>query len=328
MKDIDTKSMNLNRSILFVLKKIKMYSLNVINEYADIKYESVEHPVFEDEEIGYSDEIEVIDLLLRLGVIEKSQPDRSRITSEENPYLQQSIHYFRIDKPKFHKLYKRYKQIASKKDAPKIDVSMSCNGLKLNLTKATLQYKDNRPKEIAPQNKEIKLLKLMFQNKLKVPVKSKWGSKFFNYKGIFKCASCKSTVIGEERYRKRLDKPPRKHIYYHCSRQKNYDCTERYITQEKLEKQMLRFINFMYIAHINKFNLSEKIKEGMENYKKMRDGVLLHQNIDPTSKPWDIRDYAKHIFCNGISGQKRELFKLFDYQLYIKNRMITTLQAH
>ena len=160
------------------------------------------------------------------------------------------------------------------------------------------------------------------------PVKSKWGAKVFVYKGIFKCASCKASIVGEERYRERLNKPPRRHVYYHCSRQVDYDCKEGYITEEKLEKQMLRFINFMYIAHKEKFNIPKTVTEGMENYKRMRDQVLLRQDINPDSKPWDIRDYAQHIFYNGEPKQKRELFMLFDYQLYIQNRMITTLRAH
>lgn len=127
---------------------------------------------------------------------------------------------------------------------------------------------------------------------------------------------------------KRLNKPPRRHVYYHCSRKRDYECKEGYITQEKLEKQMLRFINFMYIAHINKFDLSENVRKGMEEYKKMRDEVLIRQDINPNSKPWDIRDYAQHIFYNGNSQQRRELFQLFEYQLYIQNRMVTTLRAH
>lgn len=167
------------------------------------------------------------------------------------------------------------------------------------------------------------------QQKLVVPEKSKWGSKFFIYKGILKCASCKSTVVAEERFRKRKHgKPPRRHIYYHCSRQKNYDCSEPYVTEKKLEEGLLRFINFMFIVHPNEINLTEKIQKGMEDYKTIRDNVLLQQDISPNSKLWDIRDYAKHVLANGDPKKKRQLFDLFDYQFYLQNRMITTLRAH
>jgi hypothetical protein len=166
------------------------------------------------------------------------------------------------------------------------------------------------------------------QQKLVVPKKSKWGSKFFIYKGILKCATCKSTVVAEERFRKRKYIEPRRHIYYHCSRQKDYDCKEPYITEKGLEKSLLKFINFMFIAHPKKIKITEQIQEGMEHFKQMREDILLHQNINPNSQLWDIRDYAKHVLSNGDPKMKRELFNLFDYQFYLQNRQITTLRAH
>lgn len=86
------------------------------------------------------------------------------------------------------------------------------------------------------------------QKQFIVPKKSKWGGKTFTFKELFKCASCRSLVIGEDRYRKRKYSEPRYHIYYHCTRQKKYGCPEPYITEEKLIKQILRYINFMYMA--------------------------------------------------------------------------------
>lgn len=61
----------------------------------------------------------------------------------------------------------------------------------------------------------------------------------------------------------------------------------------------------------------------MENYKKLRDQILLQQDIDPDTKTIDVRDYAKHVLSNGNVGQKRELTKLFDYQLYLHEETIT-----
>jgi len=166
------------------------------------------------------------------------------------------------------------------------------------------------------------------QQKLVVPKKSKWGSKFFIYKGILKCAICKSSVVAEERFRKRKYKEPRRHIYYHCSRQKDYDCQEPYITEKGLEKSLLKFINFMFIAHPKKIRITKQIQEGMEHFKQIREDILLHQDINPNSQLWDIRDFAQHVLSNGDPKMKRELFNMFDYQFYLQNRQITTLRAH
>lgn len=164
---------------------------------------------------------------------------------------------------------------------------------------------------------------------MKVPPKSKWGGKSFIYKGFLKCAKCKSSVIGEERYRKRkYGKPPKRHIYYHCSRQKDFECDEPYITKEALEKSLLKFINFIYINHPQKITVTEKIQKGIEKYKELREEILLQQNINPSSRIWDIRDYSKYVFSNGNTEMKQELFRMFDYKFYLQNRNITTLRAH
>jgi len=167
------------------------------------------------------------------------------------------------------------------------------------------------------------------QEKLKVSEKSKWGGKSFTYKGLLKCASCKSAVIGETRFRKRkYGKPPRKHTYYHCSRQKNYKCKEPYVTEKKLEESIYRFINFVFINHPSNINLTKNLREDMERYKEVRDQILLQQNINPDSQVWDIRTYTKHVLQNGDPQKKRELFKMFDYKFYLKNARVTTLRAH
>ncbi|MEK7526741.1 MAG: recombinase family protein [Patescibacteria group bacterium] len=166
------------------------------------------------------------------------------------------------------------------------------------------------------------------REQLVVPVKSKWGAKFFTYKGIFKCGTCKSSVVGEERFRKRKVGEPRKHIYYHCSRYVDYKCPEGFITEGKLEKQLLRFINFIYIAHPDEFILTEKIQSGIEKFKKLRDEILFQQNINPNTRHWDIRDFSKYALTYGLPEDKRELFNMFKYELFIKNEMITTLRGH
>lgn len=84
----------------------------------------------------------------------------------------------------------------------------------------------------------------------------------------------------------------------------------------------------MYIAHPKKIKLTEELQEGMKHFKQVREDLLLHQNINPNSQLWDIRDYAEYVISNGDSKKKRELFKLFDYQFYLQNRNITTLRAH
>lgn len=163
------------------------------------------------------------------------------------------------------------------------------------------------------------------QKKLNIPFKkTKWGTKIFTFKNMFKCASCGSSIVGEERWRKRKVRLPVHHIYYHCSKQINYDCNEPYLTEEKLIKAFFRYINFMYMGHPQTLNITKEIKEGMNKYLKIRDEILLRQNIDPDTKLSDLRDYAYHVLHNGDAKRKRELINLFDRQLFIHDQKVTS----
>jgi DNA invertase Pin-like site-specific DNA recombinase len=163
------------------------------------------------------------------------------------------------------------------------------------------------------------------QKQLIVPKKSKWGGKTFTFKELFKCASCRSLVIGEDRYRKRKYNEPRYHIYYHCTRQKKYGCPEPYITEEKLIKQILRYLNFMHMAHPQLFDLNNFLKYSMGEYKKMRDEILWAQDINPDNKPINLMDYANYAFRNGTTQEKREITNVLNRQLYIHNETVTSV---
>lgn len=80
----------------------------------------------------------------------------------------------------------------------------------------------------------------------------------------------------------------------------------------------------MYMAHPQVLNLTEEIRRGMEGYRKIRDQVLLHQDIDPDSKSMDVRDYARYALKDGAMEEKRQLIQLFNNQLYIKDKTVVS----
>lgn len=139
--------------------------------------------------------------------------------------------------------------------------------------------------------------------------KKKWGSKSFTFKGLFLCASCGASIIGEDRYRKRKVEDPVYHIYYHCSKRKDPNCQEPYVTEEKLIKSLNQYIHFLFMIQPQKIRYSERLKISMESFKQARDSILLTQDINPDEKPIDFREYAKHIFKNGTTEEKREIVK-------------------
>lgn len=155
--------------------------------------------------------------------------------------------------------------------------------------------------------------------------KSPWGEKVITFKGLFKCGTCGSNIIGEEKWRKRKWAEPRKHIYYHCARQLNM-CPEPYISEEKLIKQILRYINFMNIAHPNFLKLTEILKTSVASYMSIREEILYEQDINPNSRPLDPVNFARYILTSGTIQEKRDLVLALDRQLCIKNQFISSGQ--
>jgi len=162
------------------------------------------------------------------------------------------------------------------------------------------------------------------QKQLIVPQKSKWGGKKFDYKDLFKCACCGASVIGEEKYRKRKVGEPRHHIYYHCTRQVNYECPEPYVSQEELTKSILRYISFIETARPQRLKLSDKLKRSMQSYKEIRDAILLQQDVDPDKKPLTISEYSKHALKNGTILEKREVVQTLGKQPYLHDKGIVS----
>lgn len=158
--------------------------------------------------------------------------------------------------------------------------------------------------------------------------KSKYGEKVFTFKELFKCATCGSSVVAEDKHRKRKARESVYHIYYHCSRQKNYDCPEPYVSEEKLIKELLRFIQFTSMAHPQLIKQTSKSKYYIEEYKKTRDMILLQQDIDPNHKPLNIFEYAKYALHNGSMQEKREIVNTLGGLLYLHDRFVSASPAY
>ncbi|MCL4354835.1 MAG: recombinase family protein [Patescibacteria group bacterium] len=161
------------------------------------------------------------------------------------------------------------------------------------------------------------------QHKLIIPfAKAKWGSKEFTFKNLLICGSCGASFTAEDKYRKRKIGDPKYHVYYHCSRKRDPECPEPYVTEEKLTKELVKYINFTAMAHPQMIHYTEKLKFSMEQYKKMRDQVLLQQDIDPDKTSFDIREYAKHVLHYGTTPEKREIIKALGGVVYIHNQLV------
>jgi DNA invertase Pin-like site-specific DNA recombinase len=158
------------------------------------------------------------------------------------------------------------------------------------------------------------------QEKLFAPRRSKWGSKIFAFRGLIKCNSCGASVVGEEKLRKLKNNGVKRHVYYHCSRAKDFSCKERYINEEDLIKQLIIFINSLDLKH---FKITEKLRGFIAEYQKLTKIVLRQQGIDPDQEI-DLKGYSKYVLEDGSNAEKKELLKNLEIKLYLKDKTIIT----
>lgn len=105
-------------------------------------------------------------------------------------------------------------------------------------------------------------------------------------------------------------------------RRRDPNCREPYLTEEKLIKKLVIYINFTTIAHPQMIHHTERLKFDMEQYRKIRDEILLQQDVNPDKVPFDIREYAKHTLHHGSVQEKREIIKALGGMIYIHNELV------
>ncbi len=170
------------------------------------------------------------------------------------------------------------------------------------------------------------ITKILFdkvQNQLITSTKSDWGSNIAPFKGLFRCGTCGKKLIGEEKIRKRKWGAPIRHVYYHCARNLS-DCSEPYISEEKLIKQILRYINFMSIAHPNFLKLTDPLHISLLSYSLIRNEVLYEQDINPNDQKSDPVNFSRYILNKGSVDEKRDLVMSLGKQMYIKNKYLVS----
>lgn len=158
------------------------------------------------------------------------------------------------------------------------------------------------------------------QEQLKVPQKVKWGSKGFAFKHLFRCANCGSMLLGEEKFRKRLNGSVRHHIYYHCSRTVDYNCPERYITEENLKGQLIKLVDKV---DFNKIEVSEKLQGMFIEYQRLTKEILRQQGI-LVKKEITLKSFATYVLREGSNQEKADFIRGLGTKFYLHNRNLQT----
>lgn len=153
------------------------------------------------------------------------------------------------------------------------------------------------------------------QQNRSVSTKTQWGTKTFAFKGIFKCAGCGSDITAEEKFKPIKDGTLRRHVYYHCTRTVNYNCPEKYLSEEVLSEKLLAYIR----EHANEIVTDQELERRAARHFEIASHHLKRHGI-PTESLHPLSEYAGFILQQGTYTEQGELVQGLQITLAIKNR--------
>ena len=87
----------------------------------------------------------------------------------------------------------------------------------------------------------------------------------FAFTKIMKCGLCGSGVSATEKWKKQKNGPPKRHVYYGCTKAKDKNCKCGYISETELIKQLQQHLDTI---NFKKVPMKDKIKEEVKRFKK------------------------------------------------------------
>jgi DNA invertase Pin-like site-specific DNA recombinase len=160
------------------------------------------------------------------------------------------------------------------------------------------------------------------QKKLQVPIRPKWGEKYFLFKDLFKCAYCGASIVAEEKFKIQNNGNKHRYIYYHCSKKLDSTCPEQYVTESILRDELVNYVIFAEKKHLGTLVLNSEIKKNMERFRKVKNEVLIEHKIENVSKNLKYSDYFKYTIFNGTKEEKEIVLTGLKTPLFIHNKSI------
>ncbi len=145
----------------------------------------------------------------------------------------------------------------------------------------------------------------------------------FVFTKLIICGYCGSNIIAEQKFVKRKDGTTTRCIYYGCSRTKNRDCKNTYLTEEKLMAEISKHLDSV---SLNELGVRIQIEEETERFRKLQcvAGGKTNAVINPDEI--DVRSYAKHLLAEGGESERRKFLSNLRSMLIYKNQRLEVVE--
>jgi len=99
----------------------------------------------------------------------------------------------------------------------------------------------------------------------------------FDFTGIIKCGECGAMITAEEKIKRQKNGNIHQYVYYHCTKRKNPDCSQKCIEQKELEKQVVDILERIEIPASFYDWAMKQLREENKEESKDRNKILGNQ---------------------------------------------------
>lgn len=153
-----------------------------------------------------------------------------------------------------------------------------------------------------------------------LPNKSQWGSKHFAFKGIFKCGECGSDITAEEKFKPLKDGTFNRHVYYHCTRQVDYNCPEKYVNENDLKQKLVKYIS----EYRDSINVTDELARKAMRHYEIVETALKKRNIE-FSEIDPLIEYAEYVLHCGTYAEQSSFVEGIESSFALHDKQIIAL---
>ncbi len=145
----------------------------------------------------------------------------------------------------------------------------------------------------------------------------------FVFTKLISCGYCGSGIIAEQKFVERKDGTTTRCVYYGCSRTKNRECKNSYLTEEKLMGEISKNLDKI---QLNELGVRIQIEEEAERFKKLQcvAGGKTNAAINPDDI--NIKSYTRHLLTEGGESEKRKFLSNLRSMLIYRNQKLEVVE--
>lgn len=153
----------------------------------------------------------------------------------------------------------------------------------------------------------------------RVDYKGQWGSKRFAFKGLLTCGSCGAEITAEEKFKLLKDGSYNRHVYYHCTKRKDPNCSEKYLNEADMQEQIKQYVT----THATNIKVSYQIQKAMAEHQKVllyhlpKYGIVTH-SIQP------LAVYAEYVLSSTDAKLISDLIEGIQTKFALRNGEVIT----